>query len=183
MQIQTIVLIGLIPAIAILLFVRRRVIVGLQQENAALGAQLHKLGQVAEEQRRELNRMMEVATQERRARQLATLGSQPAPKAPPNVIPVPSSIFHAVKKKQEEATRRDQGAVNTYDTSSSLAGFASAPAQAAAEPYRGGGGTFDGGGASGDYGRSESSCSSSSSSSDSGSSGSSDSGGSCGSSD
>lgn len=172
MQFETYASIGLAWAILLFLFIRRRVITDLKERNANLEVQIAKLNKIASRQGDELQRLIEVAAAERRARQMQTLsGQRPMPK-PPQVI-------H--QEKKEAASRRRFDQVNDWQghqPATPLPALDIAPAESPS--YRGHG-TFDGGGASGDYGRSESNCTSSSDSSDSGSSGSSDSGSSCGS--
>jgi hypothetical protein len=184
MQFETIVMTGFVLAVLFFLFVRRHIIQDMKRENAVLQTRVDKLNDIAARQRDEMNKLMDTAQAERRARQMATLSSQTAAKVPPaRATPVAGQT---TAEKQDATTRRrfDQSSSgNTWapDTTNASA-YASASPAPAQEPYRGGGGSFDGGGASGDYGSSSSSCDSSSSS-DSGSSSSSDSGGSCGSSD
>lgn len=184
---QTIVIVILAVALLASLFMRTKKVKTLELEIAALGSRLNRLGQIAEDQRAELYRMMEVAIKERRMRQLDILNKQKPEAAPPR--PPVQAAGQATPDKLKEAARRrfDQSSSgNTWapDTTNAAARswdnpgpshYPYPPAPSSPEPaYSGSGGTFDGGGASGDYGRSDS-CSSSTSS-DSGSSGSSDSG-------
>lgn len=203
MQFETIAIVVFALAVLFFLFIRRRIITDLKQQNAELQRQVDKLRQVAQSQRDEITQLIATAEQERRARQMATLsaiGSQnparsPIPRHPPNDYdPYPAAPTRStVARKQEAATRaptRQQDApANTWTDPGIpyMPAIAPSPAPAPTAAYHGGGGTFDGGGASGDYGRSDSSActssssssDSSSSSSDSGSSSSSDSGSSC----
>lgn len=160
-------------ALAVFMYARRRVIVDLKAEIEELRRRADKLNDIATRQRQEIQNLMATAAAERRARQLATLGTQPAQKAPP--APPERRKVVSMPRKQEEATRHVSAPVNTWDVNSQS--FAGVPIEssAPAERYQGNGGTFDGGGASGDYIDSATSCDSSSSSSDSGSSSSSDS--------
>lgn len=194
MQFESIAMTGFALAVLFFLFIRRRVITGQQEEIAALSERLYSLGNVAANQRTEIEALMATAQAERRARQMSTLTHQQPPVAPPR----PAGPTTA--QQQEKATRHraeQSSSANKWDDTTHLnsshgnvvhLGQSIEQSRAGlAQPRElvGNGGTFDGGGASGDYGRSESSCSSSSSSSsDSGSSSSSsDSGSSCSSSD
>ncbi|MES2320195.1 MAG: hypothetical protein V4631_22180 [Pseudomonadota bacterium] len=197
MDFATIAITVIALALLVFIFARRRVITGLQQHNNELAHQVQQLSDIAHRQRDEITQLINTAEKERRARQMATLaaaGNQtPAPR-PPTAKPkewkdpgLARDPYQNAKtaRKQEEATRHDPAPATTWDNPGSVYTPSSAPSPAttmAEATYQGRGGTFDGGGASGDYGRSDSgACSSSSSSSDSGSSSSSDSGSSCGS--
>lgn len=206
MQFQNIAIVIFALAILLFLFIRRHVITGLQADNAQLRNDHERMRAVCVRQRDEITKLIQAAEDERRARQIATLGAigrqhaarhqniigkQPSaydPFATGRPATNPNTQGHATRTpaKQEEtpANRWDDpgSAFVPVPMSSPSPAHESAPAPAAA--YHGGGGSFDGGGASGDYGSSSgsdssSSSSCSSSSSDSGSSSSSDSGSSC----
>jgi hypothetical protein len=194
MQFETIAILIFALALLVFMYTRRRVITDLQQQNRELSHQAAQLRDIAYRQREEISNLITVAEQERRARQMATLTGQEAPAKPrPPTTPPPEwkdpdlarDPFKnsRMARKQEEATRHDPAPASNWMDTTSAHTPPIAPSPAYANSYHGQGGTFDGGGASGDYGRSDScSSSSSSSSSDSGSSSSSsssDSGSSC----
>lgn len=187
MQFETIAITIFALALLVFLYTRRRIITDLKEQNEKLQKYVIMLTDVGNRQRDEITKLIDTAEQERRARQMATLTSRPAPRAPitkppewkdPDLARDPYKNTRAasrsmVASKQEEATRRrtqDQAPANTWTDPGIPYKPAASPAPAPAPAYHGGGGSFDGGGASGDYGRSDSCSSSSSSSSDSGSS-------------
>lgn len=166
MQFETIAVVIFALALLVFMWTRRRVITDLQRQNHELGKQVEKLRLVAMRQRDEIDKLIQTAEQERRARQMATLSSigskhrDKPPTAPdwkdPDLARDPFKNTN-LARQQREAT--------------------SAPSrQYQAQACHERGGSFNGGP---DYGRSDSCSGSASSSSDSGSSSSSDSGSSC----
>lgn len=188
MQFETVFTIVIALAVLVFTLARRHIIKELKTENESLRVKFEKIRDVCVRQQEEIGKLIEAQAAEQRARQMATLaavGSQrPAPRPPitkppewkdPDLARDPykntqGASRSSIARKQEEATRADSGntwsaPVNSWDDHNF-----SAPTPTPAPAYRGAGGSFDGGGASGDYGRSDSGSSSSSSSSDSGSS-------------
>jgi uncharacterized protein YhbP (UPF0306 family) len=180
MQFETIFVLLFAFAVLVFLYARRHIIGTLQKENQELHKRNDKLTHIVDRQRMEINRLTDENTRELRARQLSSLVAKSV-EAPRGQV----SMMHMAQEQERAARRRyDQSSLPQHDaTAQALQDVAihgisvqrvepdgSSTRVAPADLYMGSGGTFDGGGASGDYTPAPSSCDSSSSSSSSDSS-------------